>query len=145
LNRGVFPDRGWSQNVSTEGAVPGGDYRFYKVSWTGQRYFPVSRRWTLRTRGDGAVGDGCGSNLLLPFFENYFSGGIGSVRGYRARSLGPRAFSDQCVQNPLTCFSAPDPIGGNFLTEASIELLFPPPFAPDSRSLRTFLFADAGN
>lgn len=145
LNRGVFPDRGWSQNVSTEVAVPGSDYLFYKVSWTGQRYFPVSRRWTLRTRGDVAFGDGYGSNLLLPFFENYFSGGIGSVRGYRARSLGPRAFSDQCVQNPLTCFSAPDPIGGNFLTEASIELLFPPPFAPDSRSLRTFLFADAGN
>lgn len=144
LNRGVFPDRGWSQNVSVEVAVPGSDYGFYKASWTGQRYFPVSRRWTLRARGDVAFGDGYGSDLLLPFFENYFSGGIGSVRGYRARSLGPQAFSDQCVQNP-PCFSEPDPIGGNFLTEASIELLFPPPFAPDSRSLRTFLFADAGN
>lgn len=145
LNRGVFPDRGWSQSVSVEVAVPGSDYGFYKASWTGQRYFPLSRRWTVRTRADVAFGDGYGNDLLLPFFENYYSGGIGSVRGYRSRSLGPRSFTDACVQNPSSCFSEPDPMGGNFLTEASIELLFPPPFAPDSRSLRTFFFADAGN
>ncbi|MCC1495552.1 outer membrane protein assembly factor BamA [Alcanivorax sp. 1008] len=144
LNRGVFPDRGWSQNVALEVAAPGSDYGFYKLSWTGQRYFPVSRNLTLRTRGDVAFGDGYGSDLLLPFYENYFSGGIGSVRGFRARSLGPRSPTFLSVQNNI--FDPdPDPIGGNFLTEASIELLFPPPFAPDSRSLRTFLFADAGN
>ena len=33
----------------------------------------------------------------------------------------------------------------NLLTEASIELIFPTPFAPESRSIRTFLFVDAGN
>jgi outer membrane protein insertion porin family len=38
----------------------------------------------------------------------------------------------------------PDPIGGNFLTEASMELIFPTPFAGESRSVRTFLFVDAG-
>ncbi|MEE4249953.1 MAG: BamA/TamA family outer membrane protein, partial [Alcanivoracaceae bacterium] len=137
-------------------AVPGSDYGFYKASWTGQRYFPVSRRWTLRARGDVAFGDGYGSDLLLPFYENYFSGGIGSVRGYRARSLGPRSPTALSVYictdgnplyDPANCVPDPDPdpVGGNFLTEASIELLFPPPFAPDSRSLRTFLFADVGN
>src|SRR5690606_26157125 len=145
LNRGEFPDRGWSQNVSTEVAVPGSDYLFYKVSWTGQRYFPVSRRWTLRTRGDVDFGGGYSSNLLLLFFENSYSGGIASVRSYRARSLGPRAFSDQCVQNLLTCFSAPEPICCYSLTEASIVLLFPTPFAPDRRTLGTFLSAVAAN
>jgi outer membrane protein insertion porin family len=159
LNRGVFPDRGWSQSLSAEVAVPGSDYGFYKVSWTGQRYFPLSRRWTLRARSDVAFGDGYGNDLLLPFYENYFAGGIGSVRGYRARSLGPRSPTFASVQScldpdklyfpydPPGCFrdSNPDPIGGNFLTEASLELLFPPPFAPDSRSLRTFFFTDIGN
>lgn len=151
LNRGVFPDRGWSQNLSAEVAVPGSDYNFYKVTWSGQRYFPVSRRWTLRARSDIAFGDGYGSDLLLPFYENYFSGGIGSVRGYRARSLGPRsptfASVNTCLTDPPNCNpdNNPDPIGGNFLTEAGLELMFPPPFAPDSRSLRTFFFADAGN
>jgi outer membrane protein insertion porin family len=151
LNRGVFPDRGWSQNLSAELAVPGSDYGFYKVSWSGQRYFPVSRRWTVRARSDIGFGDGYGDDLLLPFYEHYFSGGIGSVRGYRARSLGPRsqskAFVDICNNDPDNCQAdpSPDPIGGNLLTEASLELMFPPPFAPDSRSLRTFLFADVGN
>lgn len=151
LNRGVFPDRGWSQNLSAEVAVPGSDYGFYKVSWSGQRYFPISRRWTLRARSDVGFGDGYGNDLLLPFYEHYFSGGIGSVRGYRARSLGPRSqskvFVDICITDPMNCQPdpSPDPIGGNLLTEASLELMFPPPFAPDSRSLRTFLFADVGN
>ena len=151
LNRGVFPDRGWSQSLSAEVAVPGSDYSFYKVTWAGQRYFPISRRWTLRARSDIAFGDGYGSDLLLPFFENYFSGGIGSVRGYRARSLGPRSPTfesvNTCLTDPPNCNpdNNPDPIGGNFLTEAGLELMFPPPFAPDSRSLRTFFFADIGN
>jgi outer membrane protein insertion porin family len=151
LNRGVFPDRGWSQNVSAEVAVPGSDYLFYKVSWAGQRYFPVSRRWTLRARSDVAFGDGYGSDLLLPFYENYYSGGIGSVRGFRARSLGPRSPTFQsealCDSDPLNCVkdTDPDPVGGNLLAEVGLELMFPPPFAPDSRSVRTFFFADAGN
>ena len=42
-------------------------------------------------------------------------------------------------------YALKDPIGGNLLTEASLELIFPTPFAPESRSVRTFLFADAGN
>lgn len=141
LNRGVFPDRGWSQNISFEVATPGSDLQFYKLTWAGQRFFPVTRNLTLRARSDIAFGDGYGSDLkALPFFENFFSGGIGSVRGYESRSLGPRSPIANSPTDP-----DPDPVGGNFLTEASLELIFPPPFAPDSRSLRTVLFFDAGN
>jgi outer membrane protein insertion porin family len=125
-------------------AVPGSDVGFYKLNWNGQKYFPITQRWTLRTRADVAFGDGYGDDLVLPFFENYYSGGIGSVRGYESRSLGPRseglAFANNFTRDP-----DPDPIGGNLLTEASLELIFPTPFAPESRSVRTFLFADAGN
>ena len=62
LNRGIMPDRGWSQTVGLEVAVPGSDYTFYKLSWDGERYFPISRRWTLRTRADVGYGDGYGDN-----------------------------------------------------------------------------------
>ena len=144
LNRGVLPDRGWSSSLGLEVAVPGSDYGFYKLNWNGQKYFPITQRWTLRTRADVAYGDGYGDDTVLPFFENYYSGGIGSVRGYESRSLGPRseglAFFLNGTRDP-----DPDPIGGNLLTEASLELIFPTPFAPESRSVRTFLFADAGN
>ena len=139
LNRGIFPDRGWSQSLAAEIAVPGSDYQFYKVNWSGQRFFPLSRRWTLRTRADVAFGDGYGSDLMLPFYEHYYSGGIGSIRGYRSRTLGPVSgdfiIVNNCIVDPGSCQQDPDPepVGGNLLTEASVELLFPPPFAPDSR------------
>ncbi|MQX54161.1 outer membrane protein assembly factor BamA [Alcanivorax sediminis] len=144
LNRGIFPDRGWSSTLGLEVAVPGSDYGFYRANWTGQKYFPISQRWTLRMRSDVAYGDGYGDDEVLPFFENYYSGGIGSVRGYESRSLGPRSEGLSYFLNG-TIDPDPDPIGGNLLTEASLELIFPTPFAPESRSVRTFLFVDAGN
>ena len=143
LNRGILPDRGWSSSIGVEVAAPVSDYSFYKVNWNGQKYFPITQRWSLRTRADLAYGDGYGDDIALPFFENYYSGGIGSVRGYESRSLGPRSEALSYYKSGTTDPN-PDPIGGNFLTEASMELIFPTPFAGESRSVRTFLFVDAG-
>ncbi|MBA3980153.1 MAG: outer membrane protein assembly factor BamA [Alcanivorax sp.] len=145
LNRGILPDRGWSQRAGIEASVPGSDYLFYKLTWSGQRYFPMARNWTLRARSDIGYGDGYGDERVLPFFENFYAGGIGSVRGYRSRSLGvrsPAAIFE--FQNPPVEDPDPDPLGGNFLVEGSLELIFPTPFAPDSRNVRTFLFVDGG-
>ena len=144
LNRGVLPDRGWSQNLGLEVAVPGSDYLFYKMTWSGQRYFPISKSWVLRTRSDLGYGDGYGNDFVLPFYENFYSGGIGSVRGYESRSLGPRSPALAYVVNGQVD-PDPDPLGGNMLVEGSVELIFPTPFAPNSRSIRTFLYADVGN
>jgi outer membrane protein insertion porin family len=151
LNRGVLPDRGWSQSLNFELSVPGSDYLFFKTTWSGQRYFPLVGNWVLRSRADLGFGDGYGDDLVLPFYENFYSGGIGSVRGYESRSLGPRSealpYFRACQTDPLNCVPDPDPdpIGGNVLIEGGLELIFPTPFAPDSRSVRTFLFMDAGN
>ena len=144
LNRGVLPDRGWSQSLNFEISVPGSDYLFFKTTWSGQRYFPLVGNWVLRSRADLGFGDGYGDDLVLPFYENFYSGGIGSVRGYESRSLGPRSPALNYVVNNQTD-PDPDPIGGNVLIEGGLELIFPTPFAPDSRSVRTFLFMDAGN
>ena len=145
LNRGILPDRGWSQTLGAEAAVPGSDYLFYKVTWNGQRYFPVGGDWTLRARGDLGYGDGYGNERVLPFFENFYAGGIGSVRGYRSRTLGPRSPAAVFeLQNPPVVDPDPDPLGGNLLVEGSLELIFPTPFAPESRNVRTFFFVDGG-
>lgn len=144
LNKGVLPDRGWSQNLNLELATPASDYLYYKLTWTGQRYWPVSNTWTLRSRLDLGFGAGYGDGEVLPFFENFYSGGIGSVRGYESRSLGPLSdglnFVEAGLEDP-----EPDPIGGNLMVETGLELIFPTPFAPQSRSIRTFFFVDAGN
>ncbi|PCM43434.1 outer membrane protein assembly factor BamA [Marinobacter sp. ANT_B65] len=140
LNRGVLPTKGYSHSLSLDVAVPGSDLTFYKVSHKTDFYFPVTNddRWVFRARTDIGYGDGYGDRSLMPFYEHFYAGGYGSVRGYQANSLGLSA------TNAATDTSDPDPFGGNLLTEGSLELIFPTPFAGDTRSMRTAFFVDAG-
>jgi outer membrane protein insertion porin family len=142
LNRGVLPTAGYSVSLSTDIAVPGSDLSFYKVSQTNDFYQPLNNAgsWIFRARSEVSYGDGYDGRDVMPFYEHFFAGGYGSVRGYRANSLGPKARPDRAAGD----FTDPDPFGGNFLTEASLELIFPTPFAGDSRSMRTAFFLDAG-
>ncbi|MFZ5755873.1 MAG: outer membrane protein assembly factor BamA [Pseudomonadota bacterium] len=144
LNRGVLADRGSYDRIGFEMALPGSDTPYYKLSYSGQRYFPLTRRLTVKARSDLGYGDGYGGDPRLPFHQRYTAGGFGSVRGYDDRSLGARSPSHaSVVANQAD--GDPDPIGGDFLVEAGLELIFPTPFAADSRSIRTSLFYDAGN
>lgn len=140
LNRGVLPTDGYSLSLSADVAVPGSDLTFYKLSQKNDFYQPLNdaRSWVLRARSEISYGDGYDGRSVMPFYEHYFAGGFGSVRGFESNSLGPRA------TNAPNDFSDPDPFGGNFLTEASLELIVPTPFAGDSRSMRTAFFIDAG-
>ena len=92
LNRGLFPTDGASQQVNFQLSFPGAsDLEFYKLSYTGQVFFPISDIWTLRFRTELGFGDGYGDTNELPFFQNFRSGGFGSVRGYRQNTLGPES------------------------------------------------------
>jgi len=175
LNRGVFATRGHSNNISLEMTVPGSEIDYYRLTYKTQYYFPMTRSLTLRVRGELGYGDGYGDLDRLPFFENFFAGGIGSVRGYESNTLGPRSTPARryeltgrggnqpvvlaggvpislYIRDPLTgqyasraVDDSPDPFGGNILTEGSVEVIFPTPFLKDSRSVRTVLFYDIGN
>ena len=96
---------------------------FFKLSYRNKFYYPVDSEhdWVLYLRSELAYGDGYGSESALPFFEHYYSGGFGSVRGWEQSSLGPRStlYPDD--------IGDPDPFGGNILTEGSAELIFPIP------------------
>lgn len=149
LNRGLFPDRGASQSLALELAVPGSDLQFYKFNYAAERYFPITQSWTLRLRTELGYGGGYGSTTQLPFYENFFAGGFGSVRGFENSTLGPRSTAPLDENgNPLFGFSRDrrgDPLGGNMLVEASAELIFPFPFVDDSRQFRPAFFFDVGN
>ncbi|MGC8121251.1 outer membrane protein assembly factor BamA [Marinobacter sp. VGCF2001] len=140
LNRGILPTNGYSHSLSLDVAVPGSDLTFYKATHKTDFYFPLtdSSRWVFRARSEIGYGDGYGDRSQMPFFEHFYSGGYGSVRGYEANSLGNKA---QLAEGD---FSDPDPFGGNVLTEGGLELIFPTPFAGDTRSMRTSFFVDAG-
>lgn len=89
LNRGILPTRGNSQVVSIESTVPGSELEFYKVQLEAKQFVPLSDDFTLRFRTKLGYGDGYGDMDELPFFENFRTGGIGSVRGFEPFTLGP--------------------------------------------------------
>lgn len=112
--------------------MPGGDLTYYKLNYRHDWYVPLSERFTMLFSGDVGYGDGYGDTKELPFFENFYAGGVRSVRGFEDNSLGPRD-------------SQNDPAGGDLKLVGNAELLMPVPFAADSKSLRMSLFVDAGN
>lgn len=131
-NRAVFATKGLLYSLSSEVAVPGGDLEYYKIRYRHQQYFPLAGKLVLLMKGELAYGDGYGDTNSLPFYENFFSGGTRSVRGFDDNSLGPR---DE-FGNPL---------GGSFKVGGNAEIIFPIPFVKDSKSVRLSGFIDVGN
>ena len=138
LNRGLLPTDGYSQSVSLTTAVPGSTTTFYKLMYRGQYFQPLTESLTARFATRIGYAGAYGSTTEVPFFENYYSGGFGSVRGYKDNTLGPKAEESDNAGN----FNS---IGGNALIEGTVELIVPMPFVKDQRSLRTSVFFDYGN
>jgi outer membrane protein insertion porin family len=141
LNRGLFPTRGRSQSLGLQVTVPPSDLLFYKLSYINQAYFPLTDTLTFRLRGEAGYGAAYGGGYELPFYQNFYAGGFGSVRGFKQNTLGPR--STPSPFDPYT--QSGDPFGGNVLLEGSAEIIFPLPFIKDSHSVRPSLFIDVGN
>ena len=141
LNRAIFPNKGGQQRLSGMITVPGiSDLEYYKISYKQQEYFPLSSDFTFRLIADLAYGDGYGKTGQLPFFENYYGGGTGSVRGFRNNTIGPK---DQ----PTASSGRTErlPFGGSTKVVGSAELFFPVPFLPETKSVRLGTFFDAGS
>jgi outer membrane protein insertion porin family len=81
----------------------------------------------------------------LPFFKNFFAGGVSDVRGFRDNTLGPFAVINEATC-PSTNVNCRLPIGGAFKTVGSAEIIFPTPFVKeDNDSTRLSWFVDVGN
>lgn len=125
----LYPTRGYLQRLNSEVALPGGSLRYYKLSYQQQRFFPISPKLTLALNGEFGYAKGYG-NRELPFFKNYYAGGMGSVRGYEPSTLGPVDGTQR--------------IGGNRRVILNGELLFPMPGLGKDRSVRLGAFVDGG-
>ncbi len=172
LNRGVLATRGRSQRISAEISLPGTELEYYKLQYSSQYFQPLTKGLTLRLRTDLGYSDAYGDTTEVPFFENFYAGGFGSVRGFERNSLGPRSTPPESYQtvaatnsgrndsyvlcdNGSNCnpgklissrgFDDDDPFGGNVLVEASAEILFPLPWIKDQSAFQAAFFVDAGN
>ncbi len=130
-NSAMMPTKGGVQRFSTSATIPGSDLEFYTITYNQKRYFPLSKTFTLAFKGDIAYGDAYGDTSRLPPWENYFAGGIKTVRGYQDFSLGPRDSKD-------------DPLGGSMRLVGNAEILFPAPFKFVEKTVRLSIFADGG-
>lgn len=131
-DRTLLASRGGLNRVGLEVIVPGSDLTYAKLDLRSLRYIPLGNTFTLALNGEIGYGEAYGDTTDLPFFEKYLAGGSGSVRGYKARSLGPLD-------------SNGDPYGGNFRLVGNAELIFPAPFVDRADTIKTSLFLDAGH
>ena len=152
LNRGLFATRGSKQTLSVEVAVPGSELQFYKTTLAAEKYVPlIGDRWVLRGRTEIGFGDAYGSNDVLPFYEHFFAGGFGSIRGFERNTLGPTSTPTLIddgqgnLTDPFPTQRNQNTFGGNLLVEAALELIFPLPIIEDQRQMRALFFFDGGN
>ncbi len=107
-----------------------GDARYVKGSYQYQQYIPLSKQYTLAFNGELGWGKGL-SGRPFPVFKNFYSGGLGSVRGYDQNTLGPRDVTGAFI-------------GGTRKVTFNTEFITPFPGAGNDRTLRLFGFFDAG-
>ncbi|HKA46199.1 MAG TPA: outer membrane protein assembly factor BamA [Burkholderiales bacterium] len=124
----IYPTKGSLHKASAEVGTPIGSLEYYKLSYQYQRYFPLTRQITVMLNGEAGYGDGYGDKPL-PFFKNFFAGGVNSVRGFRSFTIGPKD-------------SNGDPRGGSRKLLGNAEVLFPFPGLENDRSVRLSTFFD---
>ena len=129
-----YPSQGVNQQAGMLFALPATSQslNYYKASYQARGYVPLVKGFIFTAMGNVGYGNTYG-NQGLPFYENYFAGGIaqpGQVRGFDSYSLGPK--DDQG-----------NAIGANLLVNGSAGIVLPYPFSRET--LRVSVFADAGN
>lgn len=128
----IAPTDGTFRRARFETAFAG-DLRYYRATYQHQVFWPISDTVTLALNGQVDYGAGIGGRPY-PLLKNLYAGGIGTVRGFDGGTLGPR---DTLGTN--------DAIGGAKRVIGNAELLFPLPGNERDRTLRGFVFLDAGN
>ena len=126
----LVPNKGTFQRVNADWGV-GGDARYVRSSYQYQQYLPLNKQFTVALNGELGWGKGLGGRSF-PVFKNFYSGGLGSVRGFEQSTLGPRDVTGSFI-------------GGAKKINLNVELQAPFPGAGNDKTLRVYGFVDAGN
>ncbi|MFC4274231.1 outer membrane protein assembly factor BamA [Achromobacter aloeverae] len=125
----LAPNKGYFTKVQAQASTM--DLKYTMLTGQQQYYLPLGRSYTLALNGMIDWGTAYGGKDF-PVIKDVYAGGIGTVRGYEGSSLGPR--------DTLTG----DYLGGARRIVANAQLYLPFPGANKDRTLRWFIFTDAG-
>jgi outer membrane protein insertion porin family len=139
----LFPTSGVYLRGSTEVAISalGSTNEFLRNRFTGRFYYPLGGGLVLKLNTEAGLVTSPSADGV-PIFARFFLGGIVDVRGFRFRSLGPRApLTESTDPNSVPIVNGAN-IGGNLMFYDNLELEFP---ILEDVGIRGVVFTDAGN
>lgn len=93
------------------GSFIGGEEDFYVFSASWNRYYEVRKDHVLEFKLRLSTADSFGDSTTVPVYDRFYAGGLGSVRGYGPRRVGPKGGGDA--------------IGGQSMMITNLEYTFP--------------------
>lgn len=126
----INPTKGMLLSLTGElvGGFLGGDQTYYSVQTSATKYWTFFKKHQIEYKIRLATAQDFGQSDEVPVFDRYYAGGLGTVRGYGYRRVGPR--------------EAGDAIGGQTLAIQNIEYTFP---VPKLDFFKGAVFLDAGH
>ncbi len=150
-DRTLFATDGFLQSLTLESTLPGSHLEFFKIRHKQTFLFPFIMNSSLSFTTDMGYGQSFGDTQGMPFFENFYLGGVNSLRGFASNSLGPTdtvkdSFNttDEDGKTTTTYTYREKVIGGNKKLKAGFEWIFPSPFEEYKNSFRWSYFVDVG-
>jgi len=107
------PKKGWFINSSVEmvGGFLFGDQDYYSAQVGVTKFFNFAKEHVIEFRNRAGIINDFGDSNQVPVFDRFYAGGLGTVRGYNYRRVGPKGGGN--------------PIGGETLILSSLEYVFP--------------------
>ena len=128
----LTPSTGKVIRTSAEWSVAG-ELRYIRGTAQYQFFYPVTKRITAALNAELGIGAGT-DGIEYPIFKNFYSGGLGSVRGFEQGSLT----TGRQRELGLTA------TGGTKKLNINAEVLSPLPGGGGDKTLRVYAFLDAG-
>jgi outer membrane protein insertion porin family len=130
-DKAIFPTRGVRQSLGLNLFLPIGEksLKYYTLNYNSAWFQPLIKDFIFSAKGMAGYGNSFNGGSNYPFYKNFYSGGMETVRGYAGNTLGPRDNFGNAT-------------GGNFIVNGSVSLILP---SFISNNVRTSVFFDAGN
>lgn len=124
------PGRGMLINLSGDlvGSFLGGDQDFYTLQTSFSKYWTIFKKHQIEYKIKLGTSQEFGDSEEVPIFDRFYAGGLGTVRGYNYRRVGP--------------IESGDAVGGETIAVTNLEYTFPIPYLD---AFRGVAFVDAGH